>query len=374
MCVALLFMGCVGSQSANSDGKGSAPIITNREDIAKDAKLLRIAQYEGYRVMEIINAWDTTRLLRRYILINKDKSIPKNIPNGEVIRTPINRVVAYTAVDIGSLSALNELDKVVGVCEARYIQSPVIQDRLREGKIADLGSYVSPNIEMLLSTQTELIIATPYEGKGHGVIEEVGTPIADCASYLEKNPLARSEWIKFYAEFFEKQNIADTIYSGVKQRYNATVELIKSKVKTNPKILPEKRYGQVWFLAAGDSYSAQLYRAAGGYYPWQEDKSGTTIPLSFEEVYSKAYDADIWIFGYTKPNGELTLKELQAEYDSYSSFKAFKNGGVYACNTEVVPFYEESPLRPDLVLMDIAKMLHPQLFKEHTFVYYKNIK
>ncbi len=368
--IAVFFFSCIGKV----DERGDASIISNEENIIEQASLLRVAVRDGYRIMEVVNAWDTTKLLRRYILVQHGKKLPNKLPVGEVVRVPVNRIVAYTSVDIGSLAAIDEVDKVVGVCEAKYIQYHKVKRGLKDGVIKDLGSYVSPNIELMLSTRADVVIASPYEGKNHGVVEELKIPIAECASYLEKSPLGRSEWIKFYGELTAKTVMADSIYNDTKRRYNTTVRMIKDKVKSSPKILPEKRYGQVWFVAGGKSYMAQILKDAGGNFPWKDSDSSTAIPLSFEEVYQKAYDADVWFFGYCKPNGSLTLNEFKKEYESYSTFEAFKKGNVYGCNTELVPLYEESPLRPDLLLLDFAKMLHPTLFSSHDFVYYKKLE
>lgn len=363
----LAFVSCSGRQNAIVKGETERNIIT-------DAEFFTVSQCDGYRILEVINPWDTTELLRRYILVHKNDSLPRNLPEGVVVRTPVERIVAYTAIDIGSLTALGCEKAVVGVCEADYILSDYIQDALKRGVIKDLGSYTKPNIEQLLSAGADLIIASPYSGRDYGLVEKVGIPIAECASYLERTPLGRCEWIKFYAEFLDKQPEADSIYGDICQKYNSIVQLIEERAMSHPTIIPDKRYGQVWYVASGDSYAARLYEAAGATYPWSDVKTSATIPLSFEAVFSKAHNADVWLFGYNKADGDITLEDLRSEYNSYSAFKAFKNKTIYACNTLKVPLYEESPMRPDLLLLDLAKMLHPTLFEEHQFVYYKRVE
>lgn len=363
-----IIVSCGGGRKAAVE---SAAMANNT---IKDAKLFKVEQCDGYRVMDVTNPWDTTKLLNRYILINKGDSMPLNLPKGVIVRTPVERIVAYTAVDIGSLTALGSHESVVGVCESKYIISDHIRNALKSGKVKDLGSYTKPNIEQLLSSGADLIIASPYSGRDYGLVEKVGIPIAECASYMERTPLGRCEWIKFYAEFLNKQTLADSIYNDICSKYNATSQLIAERAETKPTIIPDKRYGQVWYVASGTSYAARLYEDAGANYPWSDVEKDATIPLSFEEVFSKAHNADVWLFCYFKPDGDITLEDLKNEYSSYSKFKAFTNKTIYACNTEFVPFYEESTLRPDLLLMDIAKMVHPSLFEEHTFVYYKRVE
>lgn len=354
--------------------KGGAAVGSKVGNLITEAKLFTVVQKDGYRVLEVINPWDTLKLLRRYILVNKKDSLPANLPEGVVVRTPVERIVAYTAIDIGSLTALEAVEKVVGVCESKYILSPFIRKAIKKGDIKDLGSYTKPNIEQLLSSNADLIITSPYRGSDYGIIEKVGVSIAECASYMEKSPLGRCEWIKFYAEFLNKTELGDSIYNDIAKKYVSTVNYISEKIETRPTILPDKRYGQVWYASSGDSYAAMLYKDAGADYFWSNSISSGSIPLSFEKVFKIAHNADVWIFSYVKSDGHITLDELRSEYESYSAFSAFKNKRVYACNSELVPLYEESPLRPDLLLLDFAKMLHPKLFEDSPFNYYKKLE
>lgn len=363
----LLFISCSGRSKSEQHTAKEGNIIT-------EAQLFTVTVHDGYKVLEVINPWEPSKLLRRYILVNKGEPMPDSLPEGVLVRTPVERIIAYTAIDIGSLTALGRERSVVGVCESKYIQSNYIREGLTNGNVKDLGSYTKPNMEQLLASGADLIIASPYSGRDYGLVEKVGIPIAECASYMERTPLGRCEWIKFYAHFLNKEQLADSIYNDICEKYNTTVQLVAERATTHPTIIPEKRYGQVWYVASGDSYAAKLYEAAGATYPWRDVKTDATIPLSFEAVFTKAHDADVWIFGYAKSDGDLTLGELKSEYSSYAEFKAFKNKTIYVCNTERVPLYEESPLRPDLLLLDIAKMLHPSLFEEHEFVYYKRLE
>lgn len=361
-----LFGSCVGNNTTRErDGANEI----------EEARLFTVSQHEGYRVIEVTNPWDTTKLLQRYILVNHSDSLPQSLPQGTVVRTPVSKVVVYTAIDVGAMLALGCEGDIVGVCDAKYIISPYIKERVSSGIIKDLGSYEKPNSEVLVSLNPDLIVTCPYNGKDYGIVEKLSIPLAECVNYMEYTPLARAEWIKFYAHFMNKQSVADSIYNDIVQRYKSTVDMISKKQTSRPKLLPEKRYGQVWYVASGDSYAAHLFNDAGANYLWSDVKSdGASIPLSFEKLFQTAHDADVWLFGYYKEHGDITLEELKAEYASYAEFEAYKKGNVYACNTGRKTFYEESPLRPDLMLLDVAKMLHPQLFENHEFVFYKKVE
>ena len=58
----------------------------------------------------------------------------------------------------------------------------------------------------------------------------------------------------------------------------------------------------------------------------------------------------------------------------YRDFKAFKDKKVIYCNLSERPFYELSPVEPDVVLADLIKAFHPQLLPDHQPVFYDVLK
>ena len=64
---------------------------------------------------------------------------------------------------------------------------------------------------------------------------------------------------------------------------------------------------------------------------------------------------------------------------NYAAFDAFKKGEVYSFEvkkgkTGGVIYYEQSPSRPDLVLKDFIKILHPELMQDYEFTYATKIQ
>lgn len=68
------------------------------------------------------------------------------------------------------------------------------------------------------------------------------------------------------------------------------------------------------------SYVAQLLNDAAANYLWKDNDQFGSLPLSFEQVYAKAKDADYWI--------NLSVlkhkKDLLGYESRYAEFKAFK--------------------------------------------------
>ena len=73
-----------------------------------------------------------------------------------------------------------------------------------------------------------------------------------------------------------------------------------------------------------------------------------------------------------KESSSGTLKRAM-ESVTNNQFKAFREKNVYGCNVELSPFYEETPFRPDWLLNDFIRILHPELEGLAPLRYYKKL-
>lgn len=357
--------GCNVKQSSSDRQSLSSNII-------RYAQGFTIQYFDDYASVEVRDPWDSTRILQRYLLVDREQSVPDNLPKGTVVRTPIRNIVVYTSVHAAIIDQLGEVDKIIGVCEPRYMDTPAIQDGLRAGKIADLGEATAPNIEKIIDIGAEIIIASPFQNAGYGPAEKLGIPIIEAADYMESLPLGRTEWIRFYGLLFGKEAMADSIFRETEDRYLKLKELAKT-VANRPTVISEKKFGSSWYMPAGDSYIAHLYTDAGADYIFKDLPGAGSTPLSFETVLDKAIHADIWLIKYNQAN-DMTYKDLRTEYTPYENFDAFKNRRIYTCNTGVVPYYEEFPIYPDYLLKDLVWVFHPDLLPGYTPRYYRKME
>lgn len=341
-------------------------------DTIRYAQGFTVQYFDDYTSVEVRDPWDSTRILQRYLLVDREQSVPGNLPKGTVVRTPIRNIVVYTSVHAAIIDQLNEADKVIGVCEPRYMDTPAIQEGLRAGRIADLGEATSPNIEKIIDIGAEIIIASPFQNAGYGPAEKLGIPIIEAADYMESLPLGRTEWICFYGLLFGKSAMADSIFRETEQSYLELKELAKT-VTNRPTVISEKKFGSSWYMPAGDSYIAHLYADAGADYIFKDLPGAGSTPLAFETVLDKAIHADIWLIKYNQAN-DMTYKDLRTEYTPYENFDAFKNHRIYTCNTGVVPYYEEFPIHPDYLLKDLVWVFHPELLPGYTPRYYRKME
>ncbi len=362
ICIACLLVSCThtGKQAVYS---GEAKV-----DSLTYAQGLTIRYFADYTAVDVRDPWDTTKLLQRYLLVERAKPLPSGMPKGTVIRVPVRKTVVYTSVHASILEQLGEAGSIVGVCEPRYMESPVIQAGLKAGRIADLGEATAPNVERMLEIGAEAIIASPFQNSSFGPVEKLGIPIIQGADYMESLPLGRTEWVKFYGLLFGKKTMADSVFRETEQAY-LEVKALAADVKTRPTVVSEKKYGSSWYMPGGNSYIAHLFEDAGADYLFHDLPGAASQPLSFETVFEKAIHADYWLVKYNQAM-DMTYQELRQEYAPYENFDAYQERKVYGCNTGRVPYYEEFPLHPDYLLKDFVWIFHPELLPGYTPRYY----
>ena len=104
-------------------------------DSIRYARGFTIQHFTDYTSVEVRDPWDSTRILQRYLLVDRSTSMPGDLPKGTVVRTPVKNIVVYTSVHAAIIDQLNEADKVIGVCEPRYMDTPSIQEGLRAERL-----------------------------------------------------------------------------------------------------------------------------------------------------------------------------------------------------------------------------------------------
>ena len=127
-----------------------------------------------------------------------------------------------SATHLGFLELLGELDKVTGVCNSNYIYNPTILQGVKDGTIKDLGDAFNLDIENLLLLHPQAVMTSAYnaEDENSRRMKQTGLPILYNIEWQEKSILGRAEWIKFIGAFFDKEKLADSIFSQIAEQYN----------------------------------------------------------------------------------------------------------------------------------------------------------
>ncbi|EGF58690.1 ABC transporter substrate-binding protein [Bacteroides fluxus] len=355
LCLALLFLSACqgGKQGMVSSETGDTLSLHYAEN-------LTLVTYPDYTIATLRNPWDTLKTLHTYILVPKEKPLPEQLPEGTVVRTPLSKSVIYSSVHCSLIDKLGAFKSIGGVCDLKYIKLPSVQEACKNGVIADCGDGMNPDMERIIDLHPDAILLSPFENSGgYGRIGKLNIPIIECADYMETSALGRAEWMRFYGMLFGAASQADSLFAEVDSCYQQ-LKRRAALSSVSLSIVSELKSSSAWYVPGGRSTIGKLFRDACGRYAFADDAHSGSIPLSFETVFDKAGDSDVWTIKYNRDH-DMTYSDLQADYTGYTGFKAFKERNIYGCNTAKVPFYEETPFRPDYLLSDLIQILHPEM-------------
>ena len=365
LCMTLLLF-----SSCNQRGKAVS------SDTASVDSLLCPRYATGYQVksqdgMRLVDVGDDYH----FALVTSDDV---TVPDGYTkIHIPIKSTICMTALQLSNFTILDAHDVVKGLTGTKNLFNEDILQRVKDGRIVKIGTEGNFDTEMVLAANPDVIFISPFKRGGYDAIKETGITLVPHLGYKELDPLGQAEWIKFVGMFIGKEKEACEVFAGIEQRYNdlkGRVDSLTSHPSPLTSHLPtvtsgEMHYGN-WHAVGGKNYLAQIFRDAGADYVIHDDETAGE-DLEFEKMYELAANADYWRILNSFP-GEFSYEALKASEPRNELFKAFKDRKVIYCNMKQTPYYEISPVEPDVLLKDFVAIFHPELVEadyQPTFYY-----
>jgi len=341
------------------------------------AENFEIQNYLTHKLLTVKNISHNSSRTYRYALVPRGQEIPSLPDDISIIRTPVRRVIAMETVFIGYLDALDELDSIVGAATVHLISEPSVRERSQNGEIRSIQIGQSLDIESVLLLEPDLILTSISGDPAFDIPPKLlrsGLPVVITAGYMERHPLARSEWIKFIGAFFDASEKAEQVFDKCSRNYEMLTQLTAS-LSARPSVFSGAPHSGAWYVASGDSFTARAIHDAGGHYVWAEGTGQNGLHLDTERVLLKAADADYWIH----PTHYRSLAELFGAEPRFDKFRATRIGQVYNNTKQVGPsggnnIWERGIVRPDEVLADLIKVFHPELMPQHELIFYEQIQ
>ena len=304
-----------------------------------------------------------------FALVKSDIAVPGGYTK---IQVPIQSTICMTALQLSNFTILDAHDVVKGLTGTKNLFDKDILARVKDGRIVMIGMEGNFDTEMVLAANPDVIFISPFKRGGYDAIKETGITLVPHLGYKELDPLGQAEWIKFVGMFIGKEKEANEIFAGIEQRYND----LKTKAlnaETKPTVTSgEMHYGN-WHAVGGKNYLAQIFRDAGADYVIHDEETAGE-DLEFEKMYEMAANADYWRILNSYPD-EFSYEALKASEPRNELFKAFKEKKVIYCNMKQTPYYEISPVKPDVLLKDFVAIFHPELVEsDYQPVFYKLLK
>lgn len=273
------------------------------------------------------------------------------------------------------LYALNKENTIVGVSSPEYFFNPDISKKIKENKIQNIGNDAYLDVEKIIALKPDIII-TPHNSNfenSFNQLKKQGIKIFYLEEYLEFNPLGKTEYLKVFGKIFDAEDKANKLFNTIKYNYLQLKEQTKN-AQSKPKIFANIMYGDSWYMPGGKSFVAQYFKDAGADYIWKDTKETGTIPLTFEEVFVKAQQADFWV-GISNISSKKMLLNSNI---NYKQFGAYKKGNLYNINKrenslKANDYYESGVIYANLALKDLIKIFHPELLPNYQLYYLKKL-
>ena len=354
----------------------TTPSLAISKNTIQYAKGFSIKNYKGYSVVTVFNPWPKANKTYTYILKNKNGTVPDSLKKNTIITIPIQKIVVTSTTHIPSLEMLGVEKSLIGFPDLDYISSEKVRALIHQKKIKELGKNQSLNTEVLIELQPDVIIGYGIDNNNPTLdnLEKNGLKILLNGDWNEQSPLGKAEWIKLFGVLYDKQEKASELFSKIEKEYLKT-QKIAQKAVSNPTVLMGDIYNDQWNLPQGNSWGCQFIKEAKGNYLWAETTGTGSLSLSFETVFEKAKNAEFWI-----TSGQFSsLKAMLNANPHYNQFTAFQNKNVYSFaakkgKTGGILYYELAPNRPDLVLKDLVKILHPELLTGYKPIFFEKLE
>ena len=152
-------------------------------------------------------------------------------------------------------------------------------------------------------------------------------------------------------------------------------ELIKLAAKSlrKPQVLTNEIYGSQWYVAGGNSQIAHFIKDANAHYIFGNNSESKSTPKSFEEVFSRAENAEFWV----NVGNHKDKKDLLNINPNYAKMKVYQKGAIYTLSGRekgsANDYFESGVVRADLVLKDYIKIFHPEIFPKDSLKYMKKL-
>ena len=342
----------------------------------KHARNFRLVDFGDYKILSTLRPWKDAERSYTMVLAASDTLVPEELQVHPFVRIPARRVVARSAAQLRALEALGEIPSVVGIGDLREGSIDEVAVRVRRGLVREVGGDAAFDEEIAYSLKPDVLFtwATGSETDVQDRLLDLKIPVALEAAWMEETPLGRAEWIRFYAAFFDKDSLASAFFSGVESDY-LDLKTLAAGAANRPKVMSGAPWSGVWTTPGTRTWVAHLVEDAGGTNLWRDDTAAGSTPRTFEAVYARCADADVWINGADAWN---SLDDVRKEDPRFALFKPVRQRTLWNSNASrtgsgVNTFWEETPLRPDLLLADLVHVLHPELLLDHQPRWYRRL-
>ncbi|TFW11005.1 ABC transporter substrate-binding protein [Brevundimonas intermedia] len=358
--------------------RGTDAVAPSGETIPlRHARYLRLEQNEGYVVARlrapVADQSGGQAQEQEAVLVLAPRgaaapTLPDSLREATVIRTPVIRIAANAASDEAFLGQLGVKDRLVAV-GGRVSFDDAVRQGVIDGRIGQIGYnwHAPPNLDVLLAVRPDVFLMRLSDLAQTPVLDRarrLGLTVVPTFAEDEPTYLGRAEWIRLHGLLTGREAEADRLFAQIDMR----VQALKTAVAARPAV------PMLWaYPAGGDRWVAtvrgaeQAYLAdAGGLNLLlrpEDPRQWSSETLSTEQILPVAAKAEAWIIGdlHAAPPRSTTIERVSP---AFRDGRLFANTGRSNLSANAYDWYQTVFVRPDWVLADFVKALHPELVAE----------
>ncbi|MEM7048347.1 MAG: ABC transporter substrate-binding protein [Acidobacteriota bacterium] len=309
-----------------------------------------------------------------FVLVQRGTPIPDTRRDVLVVQVPVTRFSLGTFRYGRAAELLAVVDRLVGFGNHTHASVPAILELFESGKLKR-----NFNLEAIAERGTEAHFEWyfPASLSRSATHRRLGIPGIPMAEHLEPTPLARAEWLKFFALFFNQEKAAEKAFDDIEQAYEQARRAL-AQVASRPKVLVGAPEDDGWSLYGGRNLAAKMIEDAGGQYlDADNDSAETSITVPFEAALEGAREADVWLLGPEFSFGNR-LEEKTLDDPRFAFVPAVRSGRVFVGHAGypdgINPWWDYALVEPHLELLDLMAIFHPETHGNRELHFYRRLE
>lgn len=331
----------------------------------------RVNYFPSYKIVEVFENGESKIPSHKYILVEHGTQVPEHDQNDVIVRVPITSVSCLSTTHIPYLRTLGQIDKISGIGNPNLVLDSVLLAQIKKEWTMSITTSGQVDIEKILESNTNVLMAYPFDKIALEGIEKFDISVVYVGEYLENSVLARAEWIKFFALFFNREKEANQYFTQIKQNYLIAKSKIDSVAKKSiPTVFFGSFYQDVWFAPGGKSLVPGMLYDAGANYLFNEDQSTQNLTLDNEIILDNIQNIRFWGQIVSSTN-DPDNKDFMGGDQRFLTAAEKSGTKIFYVNSQQSDYFGQANLEPDVLLKDLGNIFYPDLFLNHQFVYFK---
>ena len=346
------------------------------------AKDWTVSYHGNYKIVHMGPVGDANAGSREtYVLVQKGTPAPEltgNLSGADVIEIPVESVFENSGGGsvVTALEHLGEADALIGLGYIPFGDFSQISPELdARYKSEDFLVVSSDEWETVVEAGPEIVVV-PFSATERTTARALGLNAVFYNSYWE-TPLGSAEHIKFWSLFFNKEKLANELFTPVESGYVALAKQVAEA--TSAESRPTVMHGSIsnrsgsWFTFGPDRVDYPLIRDAGGT-PVLIDANlaqDAFASISMEETIEIGGEADFWWnSSYDALDNGADGNAWVAQNPLNAEIAALENGAAFHIFKRGEDYYKTAVnYRADLLLKDLVSILYPELVPNHETIW-----